>query len=50
MKVEDDKIVEATKEELFRLWLDREMYMLMSFPDYVDRFKRCGCNVKEGDA
>lgn len=49
MKVEDDKIVEATKEELFRLCLCREMDMLMSFPDYVERFKRCGCNVKEGD-
>ena len=45
MKVEDGKIVEITNNELFSLYLSREMDDLMDFNEYVYRMKEAGCIV-----
>lgn len=45
MKVEDGKIVEITKDELFGLYLSREIDDLMDFNEYLYRMKEIGCVV-----
>lgn len=45
MKIVDGKIVEATENELFRLYLDREMDDALSFTEYVVRMQNAGCEV-----
>ena len=47
MKVVKGKVVEATENELFRLYLDREMDDVMDFHEYKARMKEAGCDVKE---
>ncbi len=44
----DGKIVEATTNELFSLWLRREMDLIMSFPEYVEAMQKAGCVVRIG--
>ena len=48
MVIKDDKIVEITKEELFSLYLDRNMDDVMDFNEYRDRMENAGCVVVEG--
>lgn len=50
MKVEDGKIVEITEDELFVLYLKREMEDIMSFNEYVVRMRKAGCVVREDDS
>ena len=45
MKIVDGKIVEATENELFRLYLEREMDDAISFTEYVVRMQKAGCEV-----
>lgn len=45
MKIVDGKIVEATENELFRLYLEREMEDALSFAEYVMRMQDAGCKV-----
>ena len=45
MKVVDNIIVEATELELYKLYLKREMYDVLSFYDYLLRFKELGCKI-----
>ena len=45
MKVENGKIVEITENELFKLYLDRGMDDIYSFPQYVEMFKKAGCVI-----
>lgn len=45
MKIVDGKIVEATEDELFTLYLDREMDDTISFTEYVVKMQRAGCEV-----
>lgn len=45
MRVDNGKIVEATKNELFSLYLARGMDMVMDFNEYVNRMEECGCKV-----
>lgn len=47
MKTIDDKIVEITDEELFQLYLSREIYEVMSYREYKDEFKELGCVIVE---
>ena len=47
MKVENGKIVSATEEELFSLYLEREMDDVMDFHEYKRRMKNAGCEVEE---
>ena len=49
MKVENGKIVEATEDELFGLYLDRGMDDVMDFHEYENRMQKAGCVVKDGD-
>lgn len=35
MKIVDGKIVEATENELFNYWLEREYDDIMSFPQFI---------------
>lgn len=45
MKIDNGKIVEATENELFRLYLEREMDDAISFTEYVMRMQDAGCKV-----
>ena len=45
MKVENGLIVEITENELFSLYLDREMEDAISFYDYKARMEAAGCVV-----
>jgi hypothetical protein len=45
MKIVNGKIVETTEGELFTYYLERDIDDIMSFADYLDAFKRNGCNV-----
>lgn len=47
MKVENDKIVEATEDELFDYYLTRGWDDVMSFPDYLEKMKSAGVRVVE---
>lgn len=47
MKVENGKIVQITEQELFRLYLEREMDDVMDFNEYKYRFEKAGCVVEE---
>ncbi|MBQ5640483.1 MAG: hypothetical protein IIV05_01615 [Ruminococcus sp.] len=49
MREENGKIVEITEGELFCLYIDRGFDDIMSFPDYMARFKQAGCCVIGGD-
>lgn len=45
MKIENEKIVEITENELFKLYLDREMDDIMDFNEYKWRMEKAGCTV-----
>jgi len=45
MKIDGGFISEVTESELYQYYLTREMYEIMSFPDYVREFKQNGCNI-----
>ena len=49
MKVVNNKIVEITESELFRLYLNRNMDEVMDFNEYKVRMKNAGCIVNEDD-
>lgn len=50
MKIENGKIVEATKVELFDYYLKRGFDEIYSFPDYCERCELYGTKIvdKEG--
>lgn len=48
MKVIEGKIVEITEQELYVLYIDKKMYLLMPFDEYRYRMARLGCKVLEG--
>ena len=45
MKIDGGFITEISESELYGYYLDREMFEIMSFTDYMDSFRRNGCNV-----
>lgn len=47
MKIENGKIVSATENELFRLYLDRGYDDCMDFHEYKARMQKAGCEVEE---
>ena len=47
MRIENGKIVELTEDELFNLYLKREMDDIMDFNEYKRRMKHAGCIVTE---
>ncbi len=49
MKIVDGKIAEATKSELFNYWLTCGYDDIYSFPEFLERMKKCGVVIKEED-
>ena len=47
MKIENGKIVELTEDELFDLYLKRDMDCFMDFHEYKRRMKSAGCTVTD---
>lgn len=47
MKVENGKIVSATDGELYDLYLEREMWEIMSYTEYKAHMVRAGCILEE---
>lgn len=45
MVIHDGKIVELTEEDLFCLYLDREMDLCMDFFDYRNRMEAAGTRI-----
>lgn len=45
MKIENNKIIEATEDELFSLYLKREMDYIMDFNEYKRQMKKVGCVI-----
>lgn len=50
MIVEDGKIIEATRLELYRKYLDEGLDMMMPFEEYVYHLKKAGVEVTEEHA
>ena len=47
MITENGKIIEATENELFAVYLKRDMDLIMDFPTYMEKMKKEGCTVVE---
>lgn len=47
MKVENNKIISATENELYEMWSRYEWYEIISFQDYILHMKSTGCEIKE---
>ena len=47
MKKENGKIISATEDELFSLYLDRGYDECMDFHEYKARMREAGCEVEE---
>lgn len=45
MKVENNKIVEATRDELFDYYLTRDWDSVMSFPEFARRCEEHGTKI-----
>lgn len=48
MRTENGKIVEITEDELYSLWLERGIYDIMSFTEYMFRFEELGTKIIRG--
>ena len=49
MKVEDNRVVEATKLELFDLFVKQEWYYIMPYNRYLEVMEDDGCKIVEED-
>ena len=47
MKIENGKIVSATEDELFKLYLGRGYDDCMDFHEYKRRMQNAGCEVEK---
>ena len=47
MKIENEKIIEATENELFDLYLKREMDDIMDFNEYKRQMNNAGCTITD---
>ena len=45
MKIENGKIIEATESELYSVYLQRELYELYDFHDYLKRCEDAGTKI-----
>ena len=48
MKTENGKIIEATRKELYNIWLTEEWDEILTFPDFLLTMERVGVKVTEG--
>ena len=49
MKVEDNRVVEATKLELFDLFVEQEWYYIIPYNRYLEVMEDDGCKIVEGN-
>lgn len=49
MKVENNKIVEATEQELYKKWLELEIDDIYSFDDYIRKLKDMGVKIIDSE-
>ena len=49
MKIEDGKIIEATRDELYHRWLVEEWDEIMTFPDFLLSMARIGVKITEAE-
>lgn len=47
MKIENGKIVSATAQELWNLWLHEEWDEIMPFSEYKNSMEKCGVIIKK---
>lgn len=47
MKIENGKIIEATRRELYNRWLTEEWDEIMTFPDFLLSMERIGVTITE---
>ena len=47
MKIENGKIIEATRRELYNRWLTDEWDEIMTFPDFLLSMERVGVTITE---
>lgn len=47
MKIENGKIVSATAQELWMLWLKDEWDEVMPFSEYKNSMEKCGVTIKK---
>ena len=47
MKIENEKIVEASENELFDLYLRRSMDDIMDFNEYKRQMAKAGCIIND---
>lgn len=48
MKIDNGKIVEATENELYKVYLDRGMDDIFSFTEYKVMMQGAGCKIVDG--
>ena len=48
MKIDNGKIVEATENELYKVYLDRGMDDIVSFTEYKVMMRGAGCKIVNG--
>ncbi len=47
MKIENGKIVQATEDELYSIYLSREWFEIMPFDEFKERWEAAGTKVIE---
>lgn len=47
MKIVNGIIAEATRDEMYDCYLKGEWYSVMSFPEWLSRFKKLGTKVTD---
>lgn len=47
MKIVNGRIAEATRDEMYDLYLKMEWYRVMSFPEWLSRFEELGTKVTD---
>ena len=47
MKIENDKIIEASTIELLQIFLDKDIYLKMSFNNYLRQCEQFGIKITD---
>lgn len=49
MKTENGKIIEATRDELYHMWITGDWDEFMPFEEYIYHMEQSGVTVREND-
>lgn len=49
MKIVNGIIAEATRDEMYYLYLKMRWYMVMQFPEYLSRCKKIGTKITDDE-